>query len=146
MNDSQYVVFAIGNEEYGIEITCAQEIIRIPEKITKMPNMPVYIEGMVNLRGRVIPVIDLKKRFGFQSAERGMDSRLLILNLGDSMVGTIVDDVSEVIKVDENSIQKMNADILGFISSSIKGIAQVDERLIVLLDAKKIKTEILQNN
>jgi purine-binding chemotaxis protein CheW len=142
MSCVQYVVFSLGKEEYGIEISIAQEIIRIPQQITKMPNLPSYIEGVVNLRGNVIPVIDLKKRFGFERTERGTDSRLLILNLEDRQVGTIVDNVSEVIKIDDDSVETLDSELSGIGSNNISGIGKIDERLILLLDTTKIKADV----
>lgn len=146
MSYVEYVVFCLGSEEYGIEISFAQEIMRIPQQITKIPNMPSYIEGMVNLRGKVIPVIDLKKRFGFEQTERSVDSRLLILDLESSLLGTIVDDVSEVLKIDERSIEKLASEISGIGKNSLKGIGKIDKRMILLLDAMKMKAEVFQNN
>lgn len=146
MSNVQFVVFCLGSDEFGIEISFAQEIIRIPRQITKIPNMPSYIEGMINLRGKVIPIIDLKKRFGFEQTERSVDSRLLILNLENLLLGTIVDDVSEVVNIDELSIEILSSEISGIGSNNIKGIGKIDERLIMLLDAIKMKTEIFQNN
>jgi purine-binding chemotaxis protein CheW len=145
MSYVEYVVFSLGKEEYGIEITFAKEIIRIPQQITKMPNMPSYIEGMVNLRGKVIPVIDLKKRFGFEQTERSVDSRLLILDLENSLLGITVDDVSEVLKIDDQSVENLSSEISGIGSNSVKGIGKIDKRLILLLDAIKMKTEVFQN-
>lgn len=146
MSYIEYVVFSLNNEEHGIEISFVQEIIRIPQLITKIPNMPSYIEGMVNLRGKVVPVIDLKKRFGFEQAERSIDSRLLILDLENMLLGIIVDDVSEVLKIDDQSIEELSSEISGIGSNSVKGIAKIDERLILLLDAMKMKTEVFHNN
>lgn len=146
MSYVEYVVFSLGNEEYGIEISFAQEIIRIPRQIFKMPNMPSYIEGVVNLRGKVIPVIDLKKRFDFEHTERTNDSRLLILDLDNMLLGTIVDDVSEVIKIEDKSIEKLSSEVSSIGSSNVKGIGKIDKRLILLLDAMKMKNEIFQNN
>lgn len=145
MSYVQYVVFSLGGEEYGIEIACAQEIIRIPGQITKMPNMPAYIEGMVNLRGKVIPVIDLKKKFGFGLTDGGVDSRLLILNLDNTLLGAIVDDVSEVIKIDESSLEKLSFEISSMGSNTIKAIGKVDNRLIMLLDTSNMKAEVFAN-
>jgi purine-binding chemotaxis protein CheW len=145
MSCFQYVVFLLGKEEYGIEISFAQEIIRIPQQITKIPNMPSYIEGMVNLRGKVIPIIDLKKRFGFEQTEKSVDNRLLILKLENMLLGTIVDDVSEVVKIDDQSIVKLSSEISGIASNSIRGIGKIDERLILLLDVIEMKTEVFQN-
>ena len=81
MGTKQFVVFRLDEEEYGIEIKFAQEIIRIPEQITKIPDMPSYIEGMIDLRGRAIPIIDLKVKFGFKKTVRSIDTRLLVLDI-----------------------------------------------------------------
>lgn len=146
MSNIQYVVFSLGEEEYGIEISFAQEIIRIPQQITKIPDVPSYMEGIINLRGQVFPIIDLKKRFGFEQAERGIDSRLLILNIEDKLLGTIVDDVSEVLEIDNQSIEQLSAEISSIGGNSIKGIGKINERLILLLDEIKMKTEVFQNH
>ncbi|MBX4262829.1 chemotaxis protein CheW, partial [Clostridium estertheticum] len=102
MSYCELVVFKLGFEEYAINISYAQEIIRIP-KFTQLPNTPSFIEGVINIRGKIIPVLNLKKRFGIDRSDRGIDSRLLIIELDDMMVGLIVDDVSEVIRIDEES-------------------------------------------
>lgn len=144
MSFIELVVFRLGNEEYGIEIGFAQEIIRIPEMKTKIPAMPSYVEGLIDLRGSVIPIIDLKKRFGYEETERSMDSRLLILNLEGLLVGIIVDDVSEVIKLEEQAIEKFNAEIFTLGNKSIQGIARIEKRLILLLDIVIFKNEVLK--
>lgn len=146
MSSIQLVVFRLGEEEYGIEIGFAQEIIRIPDQITKMPDIPSYIEGLIDLRGKVIPIIDLKKRFGFEQTERSVDNRLLILDLEKMLLGIIVDDVSEVIKIENETIEKLSVEISSLGSSSIQGIARVDERLILVLNALKLKTEVFQSS
>ncbi|PYG89558.1 purine-binding chemotaxis protein CheW [Ruminiclostridium sufflavum DSM 19573] len=144
MCTGRYVVFMLGTEEFGLEITCAKEIIRIPEQITKMPNMPSFFEGVINLRDNIIPVIDLKKRFGYAETHRYADNRLLILDLENTLLGVIVDDVEEVLMLDSRSIEKIKFDIPGMSENSIHGIAKHDDRLIVLLNALKIKDEIFQ--
>lgn len=143
MSVVQYVVFTLGNEEYGIEISCAQEIIRIPQQISKVPNMPKYIEGIVNLRDKIVTVIDLKKRFGFDQAERGVDSRLLILKLENEFLGAIVDDVSEVLQIDDLSIEKLSSEIFGLGNNGTTGISRINDRLIMLIDAMQLKTKII---
>lgn len=143
VSSKQFVVFRLDEEEYGIEIQFVQEIIRIPGQITKMPEMPTFIEGMIDLRGKAIPIIDLKKKFGFQPTERVIDTRLLVLDLENTMLGIIVDDVSEVIKLEEQAIERLNVEITSLGSNRIQGIARIDERLILLLDGLKFKTEIL---
>lgn len=145
MSDVQYVVFTLGKEEYGIEISFVQEIIRIPEQRNKLPNMPSYIEGMIDLRDKVIPIIDLKKRFGFEQTERSNDNRLLILNLDGLLLGLVVDDVTEVLMIDDGTVEKLSSEISSISGNSIKGIGKVNGRLIVLLDALSFKKEIFQN-
>jgi len=141
----QLVVFNLGLEEYAINISCAEEIIRIP-KFTKIPNVPSFIEGVFNLRGNVIPVFDLKKRFELGESQRNNDSRLLILELDDMKVAIIVDDVSEVIRIDEQSIQNLNSEIVSISKNSIQGISIIDERIIILLNVLNLKSEIFKYN
>lgn len=146
MGSSQYVIFSLGEEEYGLNISYAQEIIRVPEQITKLPNMPAFIDGVFNLRGKVIPVIDLKKRFDFAQTERNADNRLLVIDLGNMLLGTIVDDVSEVLMVDDTSIENLYSEIASIGQNCIQGICNMGDRLILLLDALKLKEEVFQNN
>lgn len=143
MSSNKLVIFNLGKEEYAINISYAKEIIRIP-KFTKIPNVPDYIEGVFNLRGTVITVIDLKKRFGISSTQRGADSRLLILDFKDMLAGIIVDDISEVVKGDNLSIQNLGNEIVSISKNSIEGITIMDNRLIILLNAVKLKTEIFK--
>lgn len=143
MSYCQLVVFNLGLEEYAIDISYAQEIIRIP-KFTQLPNTPSFIEGVFNLRGKAIPVFDLKKKFGVYQSERGADSRLLIIELDSMMVGIIVDDVSEVIKIDEQSIQKLNSEIVSISKNSIQGVSIIGQRIIIILNALNLKSEIFK--
>lgn len=141
MDSNQLVIFNLGDEEYAIDISFAKEIIRIP-KITKIPNVPNYIEGIFNLRGTVITVIDLKKRFGFEETERGIDSRLLILEFNDMQIGIIVDDISEVVRVEGLKVQTLGNELYRISKNSITGITILGERLIILLNALQLKSEI----
>lgn len=145
MSYCQLVVFNLGLEEYAINISYAQEIIRIP-KFTRLPNTPSFVEGIFNLRGKIISVFDLKKKFGMAQSERSIDSRLLILELDNMMVGIIVDDVSEVIRVDEQSIQKLDSEIVSISKKSIQGISIIGQRIIILLNALNLKSEIFKYN
>lgn len=143
MNSNQLVVFNLGKEEYAIDISYAKEIIRIPS-FTKIPNVPHYIEGVFNLRGTVITVIDLKKRFEISNQERGTDSRLLILDFHEVQIGIIVDDISEVVRIDNLTIQDLDTELISISKNSIEGITIMGERLIILLNALKLKTEIFK--
>ena len=143
MDNFQLVVFRLGQEEYAVNISFAHEIIRIPA-LTKMPNTPPFLEGVFNLRGKVIPVIDLKKRFELPYSERDVDSRLLILELDGMKAGIIVDDVSEVMHVNKTSIENLEDEIVGISENSIEGICLVEDRIIILLNASKLKEEIFK--
>ena len=143
MEDSQLVVFRLGQDEYAIKIHFAQEIIRIPS-LTKIPNTPPFLEGIFNLRGKVIPVFDLKKRFGISQTERGIDSRLLILELDGMNAGIIVDDVSEVMNINREAIENLDADIVGISKNSVEGVYMTDKRIVILLNALKLKSEIFK--
>lgn len=145
MDNSQLVVFTLGKEEYAINIFFTQEIMRIPS-LTKMPNTPPFLEGVFNLRGKVIPVFDLKKRFKIAQTERGADSRLLILDLDDMKAGIVVDDVSEVMRINDQSIQNLDNDIVGISKNSIEGICIVEKRIIIVLNASKLRSEIFKLN
>jgi len=142
LNINQLIVFTLEEQEYGIDISYTKEIVRIPP-ITKIPDMPAFMEGVINLRGNVIPVIDLKKKFGFAQSEKSMDHRLLILDLEGINLGIIVDDVSEVVKINELAIDKLSPEIATIGGNSVNGIAKIDQRLILLLNALEFKKEIL---
>ena len=146
MSSISYIVFMLNNEEYGIEILYAQEIIRIPNQISQIPNMPSYIEGVINLRGKVITVINLSKRFGFEETKVTLESRLLIVELDNTMLALIVEDVSEIISFEDSSIEKLSSVISQIGNNSLKGIGKIDKRLIILLDASKLKTEVFQQS
>lgn len=137
-----YIVFMLNEEEYGIEIAYAQEILRIPNHMTKIPNMPSFVEGVINIRGKVIPVIDLKKRFDIQQTDKNEDSRLLILNLNDIILAIITDDVSEILSIEEDAIQTLNSAVSQIGQNSLTGIGKIEKRLILLLDVLKLKSEV----
>lgn len=145
MDNSQLVVFTLGSEEYAVNISFAEEIIRIPS-LTKMPNTPPFLEGVFNLRGKVIPVFDLKKKFNLGLTEIGIDSRLLILSLGEMKAGIIVDDVSEVMRISAQSMESLDNEIVGISQNTVEGVYIVDERIIILLDAFQLKSEIFKLN
>lgn len=143
MNTNQLVVFNLGVEEYAIDIFYAKEIIRIPQ-LTKIPNAPYYMEGIFNLRGTVITVIDLKKRFEIDQTERGIDSRLLILEIDGMLVGIIVDDISEVVRIDDLTIQNLGNELVNISRNSIKGVTIMGDRLIILLNVLELKREVFK--
>ncbi len=133
----QLVVFSIADEVYAVDIHQVKEIIRVPE-ITRVPRTPEFVEGVVNLRGSVIPVIDLRKRLGFEAGEAGRDQRIVVMEMGEQTVGMIVDSVSEVLQVAVEDIEPPSPYVLSIDSQYIVGIAKLEERLVILLDADRV--------
>ncbi|NLV91980.1 MAG: purine-binding chemotaxis protein CheW [Firmicutes bacterium] len=137
--ETQLVVFSLYGEEFGIEITQVREIIK-PREITRLPHTPDFIKGVTNIRGEVIPVIDLRQRFGVEAATTDQDSRIIITELNDSRVGFIVDSVAEVLRIPRTSIEPPPRTIAGLRANYIQGIGRVDERLLIVLDVTQILT------
>lgn len=136
----QLVSFAIGKEQFGVVILMVQEIIRMVP-ITSIPNSPDFIEGVINLRGYIIPVIDLRKRLklGPLAEENKNNTRILIVNVQDRVTGFIVDAVSEVLKIPKSFIEPPpDIVVAGQKSQYIYGVCKLDERLLILLDFSKI--------
>ena len=133
----QLVTFRLGSEEYGIDIMKVQEIIRI-QSITRVPQMPVFIEGVINLRGSVIPVLDLRKRFEMDASAIGHEARIVIVNVDGRTVGVIVDAVSEVKRLSESQIEPPPPVVAGIGHEYLRGVGKLDGRLIILLDLEQI--------
>jgi len=129
----QLVVFELANEVYGINIGTVREIIRT-QTVTYVPDAPDFVEGVINLRGRVIPVVDLRKRFGLPVTETTNDSRVLVVDIQGDDIGVIVDAVTEVQRISEDSIEPVTALVTTEDSYYIEGIAKVDDQLLILLD------------
>jgi purine-binding chemotaxis protein CheW len=130
------VTFNLG-EEYGVQIGQVQEIVRV-EGITRVPNSPSYMEGVINLRGRVLPVLNLRKRLRLEEAERGREARIVVTEVGDKVIGLLVDAVSQVIKVSSQAVEVTPEEVLEVDTDYITGVAKVKERLIILLDLERL--------
>lgn len=130
------VIFGLRSELYGMDIYELQEIIRMVE-ITRIPKAPFFIEGVINLRGKVIPIIDLKKKFGIVGDENSSERRIIVANIGEQKAGLIVDHVSEVTTVRDEDIEQPPA-VLGLESRFISGLAKLGERIVILLKADEI--------
>lgn len=129
----QLVSFRLAQEEYGIEITRIQEIILMGE-ITEMPQTPPYIRGLINLRSTVIPIVDLRLRFGLPSQEPTDETRIVVVNVRGKIIGIIVDAVSEVLRVGKDQIAPPPPTIAGLGEDYLVGLAKLDQRLLILLD------------
>jgi purine-binding chemotaxis protein CheW len=131
---TQLVSFHLDNEEYGVEVLKVREIIRMVN-ITHMPNTPPYVEGIINLRGKVIPIISMRKRFGLMDMESNNLSRVIIMDIGGELLGFTVDAVSEVIRVSANEIQPAPTVASGGIGQEyIEGVINHADKLLVLLN------------
>ena len=135
----QLVGFQLGNEEYGIDILKVQEINRVAE-ITKIPQSPDFVEGVINLRGNVIPIIDLRKRFHMPEREHDRQTRIVVGEIEGRTVGLIVDAVSEVIRLPANTIEPAPKIVSENQVDYIKGVGKLEDRLLMLLDIDKILT------
>jgi purine-binding chemotaxis protein CheW len=135
--DSQVIVFRLGADEYGVDIASVEEIIRVPS-ISKVPKAPSYVEGVINLRGRIVPVIDLCERLDLAPRQQTSQSRIVVADLGEHAVGMIVDDVSEVLLVKASDIEPAPAITATIDSGCIAGIARLKERLVILMKLESV--------
>jgi purine-binding chemotaxis protein CheW len=133
----QLVSFAIGDEEFGVEILKVQEINRMIS-VTQVPNSPHYVDGVINLRGKVIPIIDLRTRIGMPRKEHDKDTRIIVVDLEGKNVGFVVDSVSEVLRIPSNVTEPPPVLASGVESSYITSVAKLEDRLIILLDLEKV--------
>lgn len=133
----QLVSFNIGSEEFGVDILKVQEINRMVE-ITKVPQAPSYVEGVINLRGKVIPIIDLRKRFNLELKEQDKNTRIVVVDIVGSIMGMIVDSVSEVLRLPANTVEPPPDLVTGINSEYINGVAKLEDRLLIFLDLSKV--------
>lgn len=137
--EKKWVVFDLGGETFGIEIAVVESIVKM-QAITTIPHAPDYVEGVTNLRGSVVPVIDLRKRLDVTGQANGRETRIIIANLGDVKTGMIVDAVSEVLNIDEDAVEPTPSIACSVDTQFITAIARLEQRLIILLDLEKILT------
>jgi purine-binding chemotaxis protein CheW len=135
--DLQLVGFRIGNETYGVRIASVREIVRVPE-ITAVPNAPEMIEGVINLRGRIVPVMDLRKRFSNFSDTADKKNRILVVELDNKLLGLIVSSASEVLKIPPSEIEAPGTLFTEGDSSYVTGVGKLKGRLIILVDIAKL--------
>jgi purine-binding chemotaxis protein CheW len=141
----QLVTFNLANEEFGVDITRVQEINRMMD-ITKIPNAPEFIEGVVNLRGKIVPVVDLRKKLGFPEKEHDKSTRIMVVEVNGMVLGFIVDSVSEVLRIPESTIEPPPSLVGGVESDYLNGVGKLDDRLLLLINLEKvIKTDQLSS-
>ncbi len=138
--DMQVVVFSLGGEEYSVDISMVREIIRMVD-LTRIPKLPEFIEGVINLRGQITTVINLRKRFEMEPIVND-NNRIIIVDSKGEPIGIIVDSVSEVMTVPPGQIEDMPSIKHARTQEYLKGICKVDDRILILLDLDKILTEL----
>lgn len=133
----QLVTFKIGEEEFGVNILKVQEIIGTMD-ITKVPRAPAFVEGVINLRGIVIPIIDLRSRFGLKSKPGDKDTRIIVIEINKVIIGFVVDAVSEVLRIPSRTVEPPPPVVAGVESDYISGVGQLKDRLLIMLDLDRI--------
>jgi purine-binding chemotaxis protein CheW len=132
----ELVTFNLSKEEFGVDIRRVQEINRMID-ITRVPNAPYYVEGVVNLRGKIIPVVDLGKKLNLEAKIPDKATRIIVIELEGMVLGFIVDSVSEVLRIPAASVEPPPTMTVGAESGFIQGVVKIDDRLLILLDLKK---------
>lgn len=135
--ERQVVAFRLGEETYAIDISYIHEIIRM-RTITFVPRAPHYMRGVINLRGRIVPVMDLSARLGLPSHEETAQSRIIVVEIGDESIGLIVDAVSEVLRLPEDQIEPPSQMAGSESANYISGLGKINDRLVLLLDVEKV--------
>lgn len=135
----QAVVFSLAGELYGLDISRIQGIIRVPE-VTKVPRAPDFVEGVINLRGDIVPIVDLRKRFGRPLEDHTADTRIINVEMDADLVGLIVDSVEEVLNIPAEVIEPPPDLVTSADSPYLRGIAKIEDRLVILLDLDEILT------
>jgi len=128
--------FFLGREEYGVDVRLVQEIIRVTE-VTQVPRAPDFIKGVINLRGRIIPVVDLKRKLGLGEVEVARQSRIVVVKIKERLIGLLVDGASQVLKVPVSTIEAAPDEVMEIDAAAVRGVAKLPGRLIILMDLMK---------
>ncbi len=138
-HEGKFLTFVLGNEEYGVEILKVREIMGIME-ITPVPQTPDYMKGVINLRGKVIPIIDLRLKFAMPEVERTKETCIIVAEVGSAQVGIIVDSVSEVTDIKGEDIEEAPSFGQGIDTNFIMGLGKTKKKIVILLDIEKVLT------
>lgn len=134
---TQIVSFRLANEEYGVNIMRVQEII-LSGEITQMPEVPDYIRGLINLRGHVIPIVDLRLRFGLPVGKHDEHTRIIVVNVGSKTIGMVVDAVNEVLRINEEQIEPPPSSVVGIDHAYIQSLVKFEDKLLILLNMDRL--------
>ena len=133
----QLVTFEVGEEEFAVDILAVQEINRMMQ-ITRVPQSRREVEGVINLRGRIVPVVDLRERFGMERCEHSNESRIIVVDVNDHTVGFVVDRVHEVLRIDSSIVEPAPSITTSVDSDYIQGVGKLDDRLLILIDLERL--------
>lgn len=147
-DENQFVIFRLGRETYGLDISTVLEIITM-QTITEVPGTDTYVEGIINLRGRVIPVLNLHKKFNLAGDDLTRSARIVVVEVNGCNIGMLVDEVSEVIRITKDSIEKPSNILAGINEEYLAGVAKLDGKLVIILDLAKVlereESSVLEN-
>jgi purine-binding chemotaxis protein CheW len=143
--ETQLVVFDLASEYYGVDIGDVREIIRM-QNVTRVPGTPAYMEGVTNLRGKVVPVVDLRKRLDLKVKAQTKESRIVVVDIGGKDVGVIVDGVTEVLRIPLASVEPPSQMVADSERGYIRGIAKLEDKLVILLDLDRVMGEQLSES
>ncbi len=135
----QFISFAVGDEEYGLELLRVKEVIRLRE-ITWLPKAPVFVKGIINLRGDVIPIISLREKFGLPETESTAATRVIVVEADGRLIGMVVDSASQVVRIPTDQIEPPPPMLGGSMQDLITAVGKLDDKLIILLDVDAVLT------
>ena len=135
--EGKFLTFSLANEEYGISILKVREIIGMMP-IRTVPQTPSFVKGVINLRGKVIPIIDLRRRFGLSTRDHDKHTRIIVIEINNMIVGFVVDSVSEVLRIPASTVEPPPPVVSGLESEYISGVGKLEDRLLILLDLNKL--------
>ena len=135
----QFISFSVGEEEYGLELLRVKEVIRV-RQITRLPKAPSFVKGIINLRGDVIPIIDLRDKFGLEAKDATATTRVIVVEVEAKLMGMVVDSASQVVRISADQIDPPPPVLGGFSQEFITGVGKIDDRLIVLLNSDAVLT------
>ena len=138
--EKQYVIFKLGKEEYGVDIMNVKEISEFKESV-KIPNTPKFIDGIINLRGDITPIINLKKRFDLDENGANSDTRIIVIHINNKQVVFVVDEASQVIRIREEDIEPAPDLVAGVDKRYITGVGKLENKIVLLLDLEYILTD-----
>lgn len=133
----QLIIFRLGDEEFGVDILQVREIEKLDQDVTRVPKAPSFVEGVINLRGEIVPIVDLRQRFSLTVQAVGAETRVIIVEINENLVGMIVDSVAEVLHVNLSAIESAPQITKGVDAYFLSGVAKIEDRLIILLDLER---------